>query len=94
MEFRRLMSDGRRSLWIGLSFLVVCLVAAEWFRGHGPEVVRSVITEGLIIAGWVAMWRPMEIYLYEWWPLRRRGKIFDKLSRISVEVQQGPPVTT
>ena len=94
MEFRRLMSDGRRSLMIGLSFLIVCLAAAEWCRGHGPGMARSVITEGLIIAGWVAMWRPMEIYLYEWWPLRRRGKIFEKLSRISVEVQQGPPATT
>lgn len=94
MEFRRLMSDGRRSLLIGLSFLVVCLAAAECLRGHGPEVVRSVIREGLIIAGWVAMWRPMEIYLYEWWPLRRRGRVFEKLSRISVELQQGSPVTT
>ena len=24
--------------------------------------------------------RPLEIYLYEWWPLRRRGQILDKLS--------------
>jgi hypothetical protein len=90
MEFRQLMSDGRKALCIGLAFLITCLVGAEYLRGHGPEVVRTVIREGLFIAGWVAMWRPMEIYLYEWWPLRRRGKIFEKLSRIPVELKQGP----
>ena len=44
--------------------------------------------EGLTIAGWVAMWRPLQIYLYEWWPLRRRGQIFEKLSRMPVEVRE------
>jgi hypothetical protein len=34
------------------------------------------------------MWRPMEIYLYDWWPLRRRGKLFEKLSKIQVEVRK------
>jgi hypothetical protein len=43
--------------------------------------------EGLTIGGWVAMWRPMEIYLYDWWPLRRRGTLLDGLSRVDVDVQ-------
>jgi len=30
----------------------------------------------------------MEIYLYDWWPLSRRGKLFEKLSRIRVEVRK------
>ena len=44
------------------------------------------LRESLTIAGWVAMWRPMQIYLYDWWPLRRRGQLYGKLSRIPVEV--------
>jgi hypothetical protein len=48
----------------------------------------SFLTQSLTIAGWVAMWRPMEIYLYWWWPLRWRGQIFDKLSRMQVEVRK------
>jgi hypothetical protein len=47
-----------------------------------------VLREGLIIAGWVAMWRPMEIFLYEWWPLRRKGHLYEKLSRMHVEVRK------
>ena len=50
----------------------------------GP--LSLLLRETLAIAGSVAMWRPMEIYLYEWWPLRRRGQIFDKMSRMSVEI--------
>jgi hypothetical protein len=51
----------------------------------GP--LSLLLRETLAIAGSVAMWRPMEIYLYEWWPLRRRGQIFDKMSRMSVEIR-------
>ena len=46
------------------------------------------LREGLIIAGWVAMWRPMEIFLYEWWPLLRTGQLYEKLSRMRVEVRK------
>ena len=36
----------------------------------------------------VAMWRPMQIYLYDWWPLLRRSRIYAKLSHMPVEVLQ------
>jgi len=48
----------------------------------------AVVRESLTIAGWVAMWRPMQIYLNDWWPLRRRSSIFAKLSHMPVEVLQ------
>jgi len=34
----------------------------------------------------------MEIYLYDWWPLRLRGRIFAKLSKMPVEVRKGRDV--
>jgi hypothetical protein len=46
----------------------------------------SIVRESLMIAGWVAMWRPMQIYLYDWWPLRQRSRIYEKLSNMPVEV--------
>ena len=30
------------------------------------------VKESLIIGGWVALWRPLEIFLYDWWPDARR----------------------
>ena len=86
LEFRRLMRDGRLSLGIGLLFLSVCLATAQLLHAPGNATVRDITQEGLTIAGWVAMWRPLEIYLYDWWPLRRRWKIFEKMGRMKVEI--------
>jgi hypothetical protein len=88
LEFRRLMREGRLSLIIGLVFLSICLALAQLLRATGPEEVRDIAQEGLTIAGWVAMWRPLEIYLYDWWPLRRRWKIFEKMGRMKVEIRR------
>jgi hypothetical protein len=32
------------------------------------------------------MWRPMEIYLYDWWPLRRKSRLYQKLSQMPVQM--------
>jgi len=85
LDFRRLMKEGRQCLVIGLLFLGVCLLVTELISSNAPAWAIF-IREGLTIAGWVAMWRPMEIYLYEWWPVRRKGQIYAKLSEMPVEV--------
>jgi hypothetical protein len=50
--------------------------------------VHGICAQLLIIGGWVAMWRPMEIFIYEWWPLMRTGRLYEKLSRMRVEVRK------
>ena len=30
-----------------------------------PGAVSAIVGEGMLIIGWVAMWRPLEIFLYE-----------------------------
>jgi hypothetical protein len=87
LQLRHLFKQGRTSLIIGLTFLAACMITSQLLRrqaGTLPIVLR----EGLIIAGWVAMWRPMEIFLYEWWPLLRTGRLYEKLSRMRVEVRK------
>jgi hypothetical protein len=86
LEFRSLLAQGRTSLLIGLSFLSVCLLISNALLGSTAGAWVAVVRESLTIAGWVAMWRPMQLYLYDWWPLQRRGRIFKKLSRMPVEV--------
>ena len=86
-EFRYLLKRGRDSLIIGLGFLAACVLTSQLLQlrsGTLPLIIR----EGLIIAGWVAMWRPMEIFLYEWWPLLRKGRLYHKLSQMPVEVRK------
>ena len=86
LEFRELMKQGRSSLLIGLSCLATCLVVSEVLLRSNGGTWASILRESLTIAGWVAMWRPMQIYLYDWWPLRRRARIYAKLSHMPVEV--------
>lgn len=85
-EFRLLMRRGRTSLITGLAFLAVCLVVSEIFNSLGRHAVSTIIQESLTIGGWVAMWRPLEIYLYDWWPLRDERLVLERLSRMKVRL--------
>lgn len=89
-KLRQLLSRGRWSLLIGLLFLAVCLGAADFVDSFkGTSAIIQIFRESLIIGGWVAMWRPMEIFLYDWWPLRYERRIFTRLSQAPVEIIVG-----
>lgn len=69
---RRLREHVRRGqmiLGVGLTVLVVFLTLAELTVSLPSGHVREVLREGLVITGWVAMWRPLEVLLYDWWPM-------------------------
>jgi hypothetical protein len=87
-ELRELFRIGRRSLAIGVMVLIGCLSASQLFAKIIPnQVVARVLEESLIIVGWVANWRPIEIYLYDWWPIRRRIQLFRRIAAAPVEVR-------
>ena len=86
LAFRRLMRRGRTSLLIGLLFLAACLITTKLLLGDVEGTWARIVRESLTIAGWVAMWRPMEIYLYDWWPLRRKSRLYQKLSQMPVQM--------
>lgn len=86
LELRRTLEQGRRSLLVGLLFLASCMALRELLLGLGHGELQRVVAEGLLIVGWVAMWRPLEIFLYDWWPLRQRRRVYEKLSRAGVRV--------
>ena len=52
------------------------------------------MTEGLTILGWVAMWRPLQTYLYDWWPLRDERRNLERLARMRVSVVPPAQVST
>ena len=47
----------------------------------------EIARESLVIGGWVAMWRPLEIFLYDWWPIRAEARLFERLSAMIVKVR-------
>jgi len=86
-KLRRLFRIGRISLVIGLGFLLVAIVVGEWIAGRiGSGRNAILVQESLIIVGWVALWHPMGIFLYDWWPIRAEAKLFDRLGEMDVQV--------
>ncbi len=78
---------GRTSLIIGLAALAVAVTLASFVdRAFGKHPVGALVRETLVIGGWVAMWRPLEIFLYDWWPIRAERKLYDRLSVMPVRV--------
>jgi hypothetical protein len=75
---------------IGLGFLLSCMLLRELAFSLGTGAISDIVGEGMLIIGWVAMWRPLEIFLYEWVPIRRRCRILAKLSSAPVTIQPKP----
>ena len=86
LEFGQLMRRGRLSLGVGLLFLVICLLLGELVAKSSLGAASDILKEGLTIVGWVAMWRPLEICLYDWWPLYEDWRRLDKLARMRVRI--------
>ncbi len=84
-QFSELMRIGRMSLIVGLMFLATCFAISNLLAaGDDAGPVRSVLRESLIIVGWVALWRPLEIFLYDWWPIHRHIRLYRRLSAAKV----------
>jgi hypothetical protein len=89
LNLRQLLRRGSISLAIGLSFLVSFFFLGQLVQrvmGQGQWAV--LMRESLLIGGWVAMWKPLEIFLYDWWPIVGERRLFDRLSKIKVEIKQ------
>ena len=75
-----------------LSSIAACIVLGKGASSYlGPGYLGRFFDEGLIILGWVANWRPVEIFLYDWWPIVRRGRLYRRLSRAAVKIEVDDP---
>lgn len=84
---RALFRRGRISLVIALAFLSAATVASNLIGGLGQSHLAQVFREGLLIGGWVAMWRPLEVFLYDWWPVRAEVRLYERLSTMPVSIE-------
>ena len=86
-ELKWLFRRGRIALAIGVAFLFGCLGLSRVALAMGDGILNEVIAEGLFICSWVAMWRPIEIFLFEWWPIKGKSRTYAMLKAIPVEVR-------
>ena len=87
-RLRELFRRGRMSLVIALAFLTGSIAVGDAIAGYlNDGRVGEVIREGFLIGGWVAMWRPLEVFLYDWWPIRAEGRQLQRLSTMPVRIE-------
>jgi hypothetical protein len=86
-KLNRLFHDGRISLVIGVAFVAVAITVGDWLSTALRNAhYAQIIADSFVIGAWVALWHPTNIFLYDWWPLRRQALLYDRLSRMDVEI--------
>src|SRR5947209_12111570 len=96
-RLRELFRVGRTSLLIGLIALAAAIALGDFLATllKGSRI-GEILRESLTIGGWVSMWRPLEVFLYDWWPIRNEARLSDRLAAMPVRIQYmntAPPET-
>ena len=101
-QIRQHIRRGQLFLLVGATVLVLFLTLAELTTAVPPGRIRQILREGLVITAWVAMWRPLEVLLYDWWPIVQERRLRQRLRDVPIEVhhqrdpaeETGPSVLT
>jgi hypothetical protein len=89
-KFRQRFRHGRSSLIIGLSFLTIALLARQAVSSLENHILAQLIADALLIIGWASMWEPVTVLLYELWPIIQQKRIYEKISRMEIDVLPSP----
>jgi hypothetical protein len=82
--------SARNGFFIGIALMVVLRVISEVFVMQlSPGDARRILHEGLVIVSWVALWRPIDLVLYDFWPVRERRQIIEQLRDAEVSLRVG-----
>jgi len=87
-RLRELFRVGRTSLVIGLVALASAIALGDSLAAlmKGSRI-GEIVRESLTIGGWVSMWRPLEIFLYDWWPIRSEARLSERLAAMPVRIR-------
>jgi hypothetical protein len=78
---------GWRFLIVGIAILVACVSASTAIGALIPRGgIVDILREGLIIVGWVANWKPLEIFLYDWQPIKRQQTLYKRLAAANIQI--------
>src|SRR5262249_23279884 len=87
LRLRDVLRIGNRSLMIGLAFLAAALAAGNFVGRHVDGQFGDLLKESLVIGGWVAMWKPLETFLYDWWPIEGEVRLLRRLAAMPGRIE-------
>lgn len=74
-------------LTIGLVLLGTCLGVSQNLPVSDTPGLMSILREGLVIFGWVSIWKPIELVLFDWYPIFEELRFSKKLLETEIDVQ-------
>lgn len=78
---------GKFTVIVGLVFLAIATLASNavsmYFVNSIPAQFAA---KALEVAGWVAMWEPVTVHLYQLWPLVKQRRIYEKIAGLDIVV--------
>ena len=87
-RLRELLRVGRTSLVIGLVALAAAIALGDFLATLlSGSRFSGIVRESLTIGGWVSMWRPLEVFLYDWWPIRSEARLSDRLATMPIRIR-------
>jgi hypothetical protein len=90
LRLKRLFRTGRWNLLVGVAFVALAIFVGDWVGGLvGRYQYGRLIEDSMAIGAWVALWRPIEIFLYDWWPIRAEARLLERLSTMQVDIVDG-----
>lgn len=87
LQISKLFRTARLFLMIGFGCLILCLLAGELLeKMPSPSTFHRVLREGIIIFGWVSLWKPFELLLFDWYPAYDRMKLLRRLAKCNIQI--------
>jgi hypothetical protein len=77
---------GVRTLFAGLLALFLFVGAAK-LVGTSENLVLGIVSEGLAIAGWVALWFPLETLAFKVWEHRLDRRVYSRVMDMDLVIQ-------
>jgi len=92
-ESRAAVRSIRRSGWRAMflaSILLAVAMSVSLTLTHFeplPAPYNELVSDAFVIAGWVLLWRPLELLFYEWIEPWRDAKDFERLAELPLELR-------
>lgn len=87
-EIRVMRTQSLDALSKGVPIMIAALslnFMIERLKDH-MNYFEFILKESMYIFGWVSMWKPIELLLYDRWPLNRKLKSYDKMLTIPISI--------
>jgi hypothetical protein len=89
-ELRTFIRRAQIFLVIGLIVLGSCIGLAQSLTIPNPPGALGVLREGIVIFGWVSIWKPIELVLFDWYPIYEKVRAYRKLRGSEIEISFAP----